>query len=299
MLTDLLTLDRPIVGLDLETTGTDPERDRIVQVGVVKLRPDGMLTEWQTPVNPGVPLSTEVEAFFKEHGGSISNATLNACQACKLPIKRTFNTDDPPEPGTCPCIPAKPVPSFASLAPVLYAGLNGCDLAGYNLGHFDVPLLRNEFKRASISWTPGRIVDGYRLAARANPRNLTWFVETYLGKVDDFVAHDALHDARQSLRGIEAFLRRHTEFPRDVQKLHDMFFVDPRDSSTLDPDGKFAWRGDECVVNFGKKHKGKTLREVKALDPGFLRDFILKGDFNETVKKIAQEALEGRFPVRA
>lgn len=294
MLNDLLTLDRPLVGIDLETTGTDPDVNRVVQVGLVKLYVDGKLTEWQTLVDPGVELSAEVEAFFKEHGVDISNDRLKACLACG---KGRADTDLHVGLGEG-AHEFKQVPTFASIAPVLYAGLNGCDLAGYNLASFDVKLLKNEFKRVSMTWEAGRIVDGFRMAQRANPRNLSWFVEKYVGKVEGFKAHDALHDARQTMHGIRGFLERHPEFPRDVQKLHDMFFVEPRDANALDPDGKFAWQGSEAIVNFGKKHKGKTLREVKALDPGFLRDFILKGDFNPVVQQIARDALNGKFPTR-
>lgn len=312
MLEKILAINRPIVCLDFETTGTDPSYDRIVQIGIVKLYPDGRMTEWETPINPGVEMSAEVEKFFRDNDVYLSNAFVkHGCIHCRL-----LKEEHPHEavqaglssPVSAPkCDEFKPVPSFASVAPVLYAGLNGCDLAGYNLGSFDVPLLKVEFKRVNISWEPGRILDAFKMAQRLNPRNLSWFVEKYVSEEQrqSFKAHDALHDARQTLLGLLGFFEAHPDFPRDVQRLHDMFFVEARDASSLDPEGKFAWRasssaagGYEAIVNFGKKHKGKTLREVKALDPGFFRDFILKGDFNATVQKIAREALEGRFPER-
>lgn len=298
-LTDIITLDRPLVSLDLETTGTDPKTDRIVQIGICKLYPDGKYTEWQTLVNPGVQLSAEVEAFFAEHGGTISNAVLNGCAVCGkppgvvvTPVAADFVTN------CCTCELFTRLPSFADIAPMLYAGLSNCDLAGYNLATFDVPLLKAEFARVNAgAWTPGRIVDGYKLVQRAHPRNLAWFVETYAGPTGDFQAHDALHDARQTLRGLLGFFQQHEQFPRDVQQLHDMFFVAPRDANSLDPDGKIVWRGGEACIAFGKKHNGKTLREVQALDPGYLK-WIMAGEFSGVVKEICRMALDRKFPIR-
>lgn len=292
-LTELLPLDRPLVCLDLESTGVDPRTDRIVQVGLVKAYPDGRVTEWETLVDPGgvsIP-----KAASDVHG--ITNERVAGCTHCADPVELHSGTSGHE---------FKPVPMFRQLAPTLAKGLEGCDVAGYNLGSFDVKLLAAEFERAGTRWAPGRIVDGFKMAQRANPRNLTWFVEEYVlkdqegrptGEQIDFKAHDALHDARQTLRGIAAFLRRHPDFPRDVQKLHDMFFVAPRDANSLDPDGKIIWKGAEACVGFGAKHNGKSLREVKALDPGYLH-WILRGEFGETVKKICADALEGRFPSR-
>lgn len=292
MLHELLALERPLVGFDLETTGTDPERDRIVQIGVVKVNVDGTVKEWQSLVDPGVPLSEETEAFFASHDVPISNAILKACTVC--------GGSDPSDHNASGHIFQR-VPTFASLAPGLYAGLNGCDVAGYNISSFDVRLLRKEFERVGVEWSPPCMIDAFRMAQRANPRDLSWFVSTYVPEHlrGGFKAHDALHDARQTMHGLIGFLQRHPDYPRTVQKLHDMFFVEARDANTLDPDGKIGWKtingkAEACII-FGKKHNGKTLREVKALDPGYLR-WMLNGEFNPVVKKIAEAALEGRFP---
>lgn len=297
LLTDIVTLDRPIVSLDLETTGTNAKTDRVVQIGLCKLRPDGHYTEWATLVNPGVPIPKEASDVHK-----VTDERVRGCSVCGL---GSADTDRHVGLGV-DAHAFKPWPTFDAIAPMLAKGLEGCDLLGYNLGIFDVPLLQAEFERVPMiaAWRPGRVVDGFRMAQRANPRNLEWFVEKYVGPVDDFTAHDALHDARQSLRGVLGFLQQHPEFPRDVQKLHDMFFVQPSSPGTLDPDGKLAWKtlvpGEppQACINFGKKHMGKSLREVKALDPGYLRDFILKGEFNAIVQQICRDALAGKFPVK-
>ena len=288
MLTDHLTLDRPLVSLDLETTGIDIKTDRIVQIVLCKVSVEGNVTEWETLVNPGVPIPKEASDV---HG--ITDERVLACQLCKYP-KEAHGLDATLD-ETGKCAGFKPVPSFRAIAPMLARGLDGCDLLGYNLGSFDVKLLAKEFNRVGIAWTPGRIVDGFKIFQRMFPRNLTAAVREYL-QTDLVGAHGALVDARAALLVVEAQMQRHGELPRTVQGLHDMFFVEPRDSNSLDPDGKIVWRNGEACIGFGKKHNGKTLREVKAADPGFLKDFILKGDFNAVVQQIAREALEGRFP---
>ena len=289
-LIDHLTLDRPIVSLDLETTGIDIKTDRIVQIGICKVSVEGVVTEWETLVNPSVPIPKEASDV---HG--ITDAKINTCQKCGM---KSGDTDRHVGLGEHPHA-FTPAPSFRAIAPMLAMGLEGCDLLGYNLGYFDVKLLAKEFNRVGIAWTPGRIVDGFKIFQRMFPRNLTAAVREYLD-TDLVGAHGALVDARAALLVVEAQMQRHGELPRTVQGLHDMFFVEPRDAGSLDPDGKIVWRtingAAEACIGFGKKHNGKTLREVKAFDPGFLKDFILKGDFNSVVQQIAREALEGRFP---
>lgn len=288
MLTDVLTLDRPIVSIDLETTGTDVKTDRIVSIGICKLTPDGKYSEWETLVNPTVSIPLETSAV---HG--ITNERALSCSVCSRSLEIHDREDAVDEFGKR-CDGFKSWPTFKMLAPALAKGLEGCDLAGYNEAAFDVKLLQAEFERVRWPWTPGRLLDGFRIYQRMYPRNLTAAVKEYLGE-DLEGAHGALVDARAALQVIEAQLRRHPELPRTVQAIHDMFFTLPSRSDTLDPDGKIVWRNGEAAVGFGKKHNGKTLREVKALDPGYLR-WILGGEFNPVVKRIVQDALEGRFP---
>lgn len=285
MLTDLLALERPLVAIDAETTGNDPKVDRIVQLGLYKLYPDGRLTEWSTLVNPGVPIPPETSGV---HG--VTDIAVAVCKKCG----RSNASHEYKEKEACEAF--ERWPTFKDLAPMLAHGLTDVDLLGYNHAHFDVPLLRAEFARVNVAWEPGLFVDGFRIYQRMFPRNLAAAVGEYLHEKLEG-AHDALIDARAVLRVVEAQLLRHPELPRSVRALNDMFFVQPSRPDTLDPDGKIVWRNGEACIGFGKKHGGKTLREVKALDPGFLR-WILKREFNDVVKKIAADALEGRFPIK-
>lgn len=295
VLSELLALERPLVCLDLETTGTDYKTDRIVSIGICKIYTGGQVTEWSTVVNPGIPIPKEASEV---HG--ITDAKVQSCKGCG----GMHDGIDEEEKAANECGEFQPWPSFRAIAGIVAGGLDACDLAGYNLASFDVRLLQAEFSRVGQPWQPGRIVDAFRMAQRAHPRNLSWFVEEYVlkdehgqptGEAIDYKAHDSLHDARQTLRGLVNFLKRNTDFPRNVQGLNDMFFQ--VDANAIDPDGKFIWKNGEAVINFGKKHPGKTLREVRALDRAYLQ-WILKDDFSPAVKQIVTDALAGKLPVK-
>ena len=256
MLTDLITLDRPLVSVDVETTGVSPTVDRVVQLGIVKLHIDGSLAEWETLVNPTIPIPEEASAVH----GVTDEAVRGA-------------------------------PTFAQLAPKLLAGFAGCDLLGYNVASFDVRVLAEEFRRCGVAWEPGRVVDAFRIYQRVRPRNLTAAVSDFLD-VPHERAHDALADARATLRLVEAQLLAHPELPRDVSALHDLFFVQARPGA-LDPDGRLVWKGGEACLGFGK-HAGVSLRSLATVDRGYL-EWVLRGEFSAPVKEIISEALAGKF----
>lgn len=272
------------MALDLETTGIHPNYDRIVQVGVVKLLPDGAEREWSTLVNPGI--SIPVEATEAHH---ITDAMV--AQA----------------------------PPFAQVAPGIARGLEGCDLCGYNLS-FDLRFLVAEMRRVPVPFDEKtfRVIDGFRIFTRVSPRNLETAIKEYAAEYEKERfgtpeekrgrehAHDALWDARGSLRVIEGQLRRHANLPRTVADLHRLFFETPA-ANHVDADGKLAWRNGQVVFNFGA-HAGTSLREAasrktsargsKVADCGYLR-WILNGQFSDTVKRHVADALAGKFATRA
>lgn len=264
----LLNLERPIVVLDLETTGVNVKLDRIVQLGIIKLYPNGEVTEWETLVNPGVLIDPDASAVHKI-------------------------TDDM----------VRDAPTFASLGPKVLAGLTDCDLLGYNLKVFDIPLLQEEFARCNIVYKEPCVVDVFRLYTRLSPRNLTAAVKEYLGETFD-AAHDALADVRMTVRVLIAMLKRHDDVPRSVRGIHDLLF---KAQNGLDAAGKFAWKGAEVVVNFGK-WQGHRLSDAKRTCPGCgtrrcacIRGYLqwmIEKDFADDTKKIARDALMGAFPAR-
>lgn len=256
MITDLISLDRPLIALDVETTGLSHRQDRIVQLGLVKVYPDGKMTEFETLLNPGIPISEEVSAIHH--------------------ITDELVRDEP---------------SFADVAPVLFAGLKECDLVGYNIFGFDIKFLVSEFLRCHIRYVVPRIIDSFKIFTKHHPRNLQSAVQQYLNE-DLLDAHSALADARATMRVFEAQLIRHPELPRTIQELHDHYF--PRNKDSVDPDNKVIFINDEACINFGK-HKGIALRLI----PKNYRQWLANDrESTDELKFIMKESLAGRYPTR-
>lgn len=257
-----LIVTHPIVSLDLETTGTSTRVDRVVQIGLVKVYPDGRESEWKTYVNPTIAIPPEATDIH-------------------------HITDEM----------VKDAPTFRDLAPALARGFAGCDFAGYNVG-FDLRFLRAEFARVSATYHAsaggdflnGRIVDGLRLFQHLEPRTLSAAAKWYCGDDADPNLHDAGVDARTALKVIRAQLTVHPELPRDVESLHRLLFETAR-PGRLDPEGKIYWRYREATIGFGK-HEGDPLRRVPK---DYLR-WVLNADYSVEVKRIVRDALEGKYP---
>lgn len=257
MLTELLQLQCPLVSLDCEMTGIHPQVDRIVQIGLIKMYPDGKITEWSTLVNPQMAIPSEATAVH-------------------------HITDEM----------VKDAPTFKAIAPILLKGLEACDLLGYNLS-FDIRFIQAEFVRQNITFVPGKIIDGFKIYQRMYPRNLEAAVQEYLQEKMEG-AHDALTDARNTMQVVVAQLQRHTELPRSVDGLHKMFFETVA-AGHIDPEGKLAWRNGEACLNFGK-FAGRSLKQLIQSEPGYVQ-WMIRGEFSPALKTILSKALAGEFPV--
>ena len=253
MLQGLLSLDRPLVVFDTETTGTNPRADRIVEIACVKIHPDGRREQWVRRCNPGVPIPAGATAI---HGMSDADVAAE--------------------------------PRFREIATELAAFLEGCDLAGYNIAGFDLPVVRAEFLRAGIPFdvSERRLVDAQRIFFSREPRHLAAAARFYC-QSEHQGAHGALADADMTLRVLAGQLQRYAELPRSVGELHELFCAGI--DQDLDPEGRIRLVNGEPTVNFGK-NRGRALRDIGREEPGFLR-WILKGDFSEPVKAIARKYL--------
>jgi DNA polymerase-3 subunit epsilon len=253
-----LRLTRPLCSFDLETTGLDPDRDRIVEIAMVWLHPDGSRTSWTDKVNPQMPIPPASTAI---HG--ISDADVRDAK------------------------------TFAQLAPKVLAMLAGCDLTGFNMEKFDIPFLAAEFRRCALVFPePGTaIVDAFVLFQRKEPRDLTAALRLYCGQ-ERKDAHQALADAEGAADILLGQLRHYPDLPLDPQGLHD--WLHPRDPNWHDPEGKLTWDGDSLLCNFGK-HKGKALLDMARTDADYLR-WLLNKDFSLAVKDAVSLALRGHQP---
>lgn len=267
---EVLTLTRPLIGIDEETTGVKAKTSGIVELALEIIVPGLPVKEYRTLVNPLMPIPASATAI---HG--ITNADV------------------------------QDAPTFKQLAQNLASGLTGCDFIGYNV-RFDLEQLEEEFKRAGIAWTyeGARIIDGYRLWQLAEGRTLTdatkrWLeIEQPAGPTGNAVleanreadggAHNALWDIKMSTRVVASQLLK-TSLPRDLDTLHVMQWP-----GYYDHQGKLRWVKDEVCFSFGE-HRDKPLRVVPR---GYLA-WVKRSDFNDTIKLACDNALKGIFPVRS
>ena len=253
-----LKLDRPLAVFDIEATGVNPRSDRIVELAVVRLLPDKSRTTHVFRVNPGIPIPPETTAV---HG--ITDADVAAC------------------------------PPFVSIADEVVRIFEGADLCGYNVARFDIPMLEEELVRCGrkLNTDGRRIVDAQRIFHRREPRDLTAALAFYCGEMH-LNAHGAEADVTATIRVLEGQFERYSDLPRDIDELDE--YCNPRDPTWADKTGKLRWRGQELVLNFGRK-KDTPLRELVKEDPGFIK-WILRSDFPRDVQEIVRNALAGNWP---
>ncbi len=241
-----LQLKRPIVVFDLETTGTNITQDRIVEISMIKVLPDGKEPIKETRrVNPGMPIPAEATAVHH-----ITNEDVKDC--------RTFNEQ------------AKEIAKF----------FEGCDIAGFNSNKFDLPLLSEEFSRAGIwfDFTKHRFIDVQTIFHKKEQRTLVAAYKFYCDK-DLTNAHSAMADTAATLEVLEAQLERYPDLPCDVEGLAAF----SSQNRNVDLMGRLVYneKGEE-VINFGK-YKGRIAEEVLRTDPGYF-SWILGGDFPQDTK---------------
>jgi DNA polymerase III subunit epsilon len=255
-----LALTRPLVAFDLETTGLNPAQDRIVEVSCVKLHPDGRREVKTRRLNPTVPISAEAAAI---HG--ITDADVAG------------------------------EPTFIQVAKSLATYLDGCDLTGFNLEQFDLPMLAKEFERAGLVFPKPDvcIVDTRRIWLAKEPRNLSAAYQFYCGKTLEH-AHSAEYDAAAAADILAAQIGRYGDLPCDISDLHD--FCHPTSPDWIDSEGKIVWREDAAVLGFGR-HRNRRLDELVKEEPDYLR-WVMTQDFSREVVGIIEAALDGRFPSR-
>lgn len=243
-----LQLKRPIVFFDLETTGTNVTQDRIVEISMVKMLPDGKEPVKDTRrVNPGIKIPAEATAI---HG--ISDEDVADC--------RTFKEM------------AKEIAQF----------FTGCDIAGFNSNKFDLPMLSEEFSRAGVyfDFTKHRFIDVQTIFHKKEQRTLVAAYRFYCDK-DLKNAHSAMADTMATFEVLEAQLERYSDLPTDVEQLS----IYSSQNRNVDLMGRLIYNDEgKEVINFGK-YKGKLAEDVLRRDPGYF-SWILGGDFPQNTKDV-------------
>ena len=270
-----LNLTKPLVVFDLETTGLDLVNDRIIQLSYIKVFPDGKEERGNILINPERPIPSLISQL-------------------------TGITDDD----------VKDKPTFKAIAHELNNKFKGCDFAGFNSNHFDIPLLAEEFIRAGIDFdfSHCRLIDVQTIFHKMERRNLAAAYKFYCGRKmeEDFEAHRADQDTEATYRVLQGELdmynpktqpEKEKHLPNDMDVLAEFSKVNnnvdfagrivwkemtDKDGNVLvDSDGKVR---KQEVFNFGK-YKGQSVTDVLHRDPGYY-SWMLGGDFTNDTKQV-------------
>ena len=258
----LLELSRPLAVIDVQSTGLDTRTARIVRMSVLKVSPDGDRRSRSVLVNPGVPIPPGASAV---HG-----------------ITDDDVIDEPP---------------FAAYARGLAEYLDDCDLAGFGIERFGLPLLKAEFRRAGVEFSEDdrAVIDTMTIFHRKEPRDFRAAHTRFAGgELPEKGSAEELLDA--SLAVLEGELAAYDDLPRDMRGLRAWLHPLPEDS--IDSGGRFVWSADgEAVFNFGR-HRTRPLVDVVMETPDYLEWIATSSDFPEDVRHIAREAMAGEYPQR-
>ena len=261
-----LNLKNPLVVFDLETTGTNVSHDRIVELAMIKVMPSGEKIEKTRKINPTIPIPLETSLI---HG--------------------IYDED------------VKEEPTFKQIAKSLAQFLEGCDLAGFNVLKFDLPLLVEEFLRADVDFNIDhrKVLDAQKIFHMMEKRNLTAAYKFYCDK-DLENAHSAAADTQATLEVFEAQVERYHGMElqdllgkpigiieNDMDVIHNL-----TNAKMVDLAGRIVYNDEGVeVFNFGK-HRGRSVQEIFKQEPSFY-DWIMKGDFPlDTKRKLTQLRLQ-------
>lgn len=246
-----LNLTRPIAFIDLETTGVNVSNDRIVEIAIIKIMPDGTKQVKRKLINPLIPIPSGASDV---HG----------------------ITDEM----------VKDAPSFKQVANEIKQFMDSCDMGGYNSNRFDVPMLMEEFLRAGVSFSvEGRkLVDVQKVFHMMEQRTLGAAYKFYCNKTLDG-AHSAEVDATATWEVLEAQIERYPQIGDTVESIVKFTGED----DIVDFARRFVKENGVEIFNFGK-HKGKPVTQVLKEEPQYY-DWMMKGDFAMNTKQKLTEIL--------
>ncbi|ETD21676.1 MULTISPECIES: 3'-5' exonuclease [Prevotellaceae] len=270
-----LNLTKPLIVFDLETTGLDLVNDHIIQISYIKVYPDGKEERENIFVNPGVSIPEEVT------------------------LLTGIGNDD-----------VKDAPTFKEIASSLCEKFKGCDFAGYNSNHFDIPMLAEEFLRAGIDFDFAhcRLIDAQTIFHKMEKRNLAAAYKFYCGRKmeEDFEAHRADQDTEATYKVLMGELDKYNpetaeEPDRALANDMDVLAEFSKNNDNVDFAGRIVYKDmidkdgkvltdkegkprKQEVFNFGK-YKGWVVSEVLKRDPGYY-SWMLASDFTNNTKQV-------------
>ncbi len=262
-----LNLKVPLCFFDLETTGTQITKDRIIEIAVIKIMPNGEVIKKSNRINPTLSIPAESSAIHGIYDKDVADK-----------------------------------PTFKEVAKDYARFFEGADLAGFNVIKFDVPILVEEFLRAGIEFDYDRkkIIDSQRIYHMMEQRNLTAAYRFYCEK-ELTNAHSAEADTEATMDIFLAQVERYDQQPvtdslgnqlgviqNDMEALHRL-----TTSNMIDLAGRMVRNEKgEAIINFGK-HKSKAVLQVLKEEPSYY-DWVMKGDFPlDTKRKLTEIKLSG------
>ena len=241
-----LELKRPLAFLDLETTGINVSKDRIVEIAIIKLFPNQKKEYYEKRVNPEIP----IPLFTSEIHGIYDFDVINC-------------------------------PTFKEIAHEINEFIKDCDLAGFNSNKFDIPLLYEEFSRSGIKAmiSDKKLIDVQNIFHKMEQRTLSAAYQFYCNKKIEN-AHNAMADTDATLEVFLAQLEKYDTLENNVDFLSEFSIMG---NKTMDFANRIAINDkDEHLINFGK-HKGKKVFDVFAQEPSYY-SWIMSGDFTQNTK---------------
>lgn len=250
-----ISLKNSLAIFDIEATGLNITTDRIVEIAIVKINPDGKKTEFLKRVNPEIPIPKEASEIHGIYDDDIKNE-----------------------------------PTFKEIIPELETFLADADFAGYNSNKFDLPILAEEILRAGSTFdlSSKKHIDVQNIFHKMEQRTLIAAYQFYCGK-DLLNAHSALADAEATWEVLDAQIEKYKELTNDVDFLSN--FSQYGDLERVDFAGRLAYnKNKEIIYNFGKQ-KGKTVAEVAVSEPGYY-GWMMDADFPLYTKACLKKEME-------
>jgi DNA polymerase-3 subunit epsilon len=246
----------------LETTGTWIEKDRIIEIALIKINVDNTEETFESKVNPLMPIPPVVSELTGIKNEDVQNA-----------------------------------PTFVNIAAKVVQFIGDADLAGFNAERFDIPLLMREFSDIGVKFEmSGRMIfDAQKVYHLHQKRDLSAAYAFYCKK-DLKNAHSALADTRATLDILEEQINLYGNGNTHIDSLKDFNYK--QTSDYFDNDRKFRWWNGELYMTFGKYAKKESLRVIAQKDPYYLQ-WILDKDFSEEVKAMVQDVINGQHPKQA
>lgn len=255
-----MKLTKSVIVIDLETTGVWVEKDKIIEIGMIKCGVDRSRDTYVRRVNPGI---------------SIPEPVARLTGICNKDV-----ADAPP---------------FKDLVNEVLAFTADCDFAGFNVERFDLPILEREVFEAGrrLEWRHRTVYDAQKIYHIHEKRDLTAAYRFFCDK-NLTNAHSALGDVEATLEILEAQIKKYGQGNEYLESLID-FDYEPM-GSYFDEDRKFRWWNGELYPVFGKYGRKYSIREITQKDPGYLR-YLSTSDFTDKVKAMMRDALDGKFPL--